>query len=309
MTIEVARDYIRRGWSVLPLPHRGKRPDIGAWQQLRVTEADLRRYFGGRRLNIGVLLGPPSNWLIDVDLDHALALELAPVHLAPTSAVFGRRSKPRSHWLYYASRPITTRQWRLPRSKQMVVELRSRGGQTVFPGSVHPSGESIEWHCDGEPQPIDPGVLEAQLQALYSDVCQRLGVSLPKSDHGRLHTAARAPTRIVERAARYLAKLPPAVSGQGGHDATFYAACTLVLGFGLDREAALGLLKQWNECCQPPRTERELEHKVDDALKKPGWRRYLLARPSRRDAACSAIERANRHAIEHRRKARRKAPA
>ena len=52
--------------------------------------------------------------------------------------------------------------------------------------------------------------------------------------------------RDVERARKYLAKVPPAISGQGGHDQTFHAACVLVLGFALDRGAALELLHEWN---------------------------------------------------------------
>src|SRR5207244_3535255 len=65
----------------------------------------------------------------------------------------------------------------------------------------------------------------------------------------------------------------PAVSGQGGHDATFRVACRLThrpdKGFGLDRETAIELLMRiFNPRCQPPWTLREIAHKVDDALKK-----------------------------------------
>jgi hypothetical protein len=244
--------------------------------------------------------------LIDVDLDHPLALELAAARLPPTASIFGRPSKRRSHWLYYAASPVATRQWRLP-NKQMVVELRSTGGQTVFPGSTHPSGEPIEWDCDGEPDRVDPDVLQAHLQRIYDEVCRRLQV--PKRSATTTMSNLSAPPCVIERARRYLAKLPPAVSGQGGHAAAFRAACRLVIGFGLERDDALNRLREWNEThCQPPWSERELEHKVDDALKQPGWRGYLLSKSDRKhvSAPTSAIERANRHAIEHRRRARRR---
>jgi hypothetical protein len=190
----------------------------------------------------------------------------------------------------------------------MVVELRSTGAQTVFPGSVHPSGEPIEWDCDGEPTIVDPDVLQTQLQNIYLEVCRRLNVEPPQSSEPIAKDFASAPPDVIERARRYLAKLPPAISGQGGHKATFHAACVLVRGFVLERDDALQLMREWNETCQPPWTERELEHKVDDALKQPGWRGYLLAGQSRkrRTPATSAIERANRHAIEHRRRVRRR---
>jgi hypothetical protein len=309
--LQFAASYRRLGWSVVPVPFRSKAPVYPGWQQLRISEAELGRYFGGQRRNIGVLLGEPSRWLVDVDLDHALALELAATHLPPTGAIFGRASKRRSHWLYIASHPVDTRQWRLPTNKKMVVELRSTGGQTVFPGSVHTSGELIKWDCGGEPAVVDPDVLETQLQSIFCEVCDRLSVTLHRPRNTKRSSNSSAPRGVVERARKYLAKLPPAVSRQGGHDATFRAACAMVRGFGLDRDDVLKLLRQWNETCQPPWSERELEHKVDDALKQPGWRGYLLSRYEcrRLTAPTSAIDRANRHAIEHRRRARRRAQA
>jgi hypothetical protein len=79
----------------------------------------------------------------------------------------------------------------------------------------------------------------------------------------------------LDRAKRYLSKVPPAVSGQGGHNATFRAACVLVLGFGLPKHVALQALAEWNVGCQPAWSERELWHKIVDADKQGGDRNYL----------------------------------
>jgi hypothetical protein len=111
-------------------------------------------YFG-RSDNIGVLLGEPSRGLIDCDLDHFKAISLAEQYLPRTAAVFGRARKPQSHWLYCVDRPIPTTK-RQSKTLGMIAELRSTGCQTVFPGSVHPSGESIDWHIDGEPALLMP---------------------------------------------------------------------------------------------------------------------------------------------------------
>lgn len=90
---------------------------------------------------------------------------------------------------------------------------------------------------------------------------------------------------VVDRARKYLTRVPPAVSGQGGHNATFYAACVLVLGFGLDRSDALSLLHEWNAWCNPPWSDRELEHKIDSATKQEGERNYLRhAKPEQWDS-------------------------
>ncbi len=72
----------------------------------------------------------------------------------------------------------------------------------------------------------------------------------------------------VERARAYLSKLPPAIGGQRGHAATFVAACRLV-EFGLTWEQALPLLAEWNAThCEPQWSERELEHKLQDAFQR-----------------------------------------
>lgn len=80
---------------------------------------------------------------------------------------------------------------------------------------------------------------------------------------------------VVERSRKYVATMPPAISEQGGHNQTFHVACVLVLGFGLPREAALQVLREYNERCVPPWSERELAHKVDSANEQPGERLYL----------------------------------
>lgn len=95
----------------------------------------------------------------------------------------------------------------------------------------------------------------------------------------------RAPTGVSDRARAYLSKVPGAISGQDGHGRTYHVAMLLVEGFALDRETALGLLREWNTTCQPPWSDRELQHKVDSALKNSTNRGYLLRedRPERPD--------------------------
>jgi len=89
-------------------------------------------------------------------------------------------------------------------------------------------------------------------------------------------------TPLTERAAKYLAKMEPSVSGSRGHDACWKAACVLVQGFGLAAEQAYGLLaSEFNPRCVPPWSEKELRHKIDGASKAPGQRGYLAdARPA-----------------------------
>jgi len=70
------------------------------------------------------------------------------------------------------------------------------------------------------------------------------------------------PSNRMERAARYLAAVPPAVSGQQGDLRTFQVCCRLTRGFALSDDEAFALLTEWNRRCEPPWSERELRDKL-----------------------------------------------
>lgn len=70
----------------------------------------------------------------------------------------------------------------------------------------------------------------------------------------------------MKRARAYIAKMDPAISGQGGHAATWAVALVLVRGFDLPTGVALDILAhEYNPRCQPPWSMRELEHKASSA--------------------------------------------
>ncbi|MFL5341871.1 MAG: DNA polymerase, partial [Gemmataceae bacterium] len=173
-----ARIYIDRGMAPIPLPNRSKDPGIKGWQELRLTANDLDQQFpAGAIRNIGNLLGTPSGGLVDVDLDSPEAIAAAPYLLPPTGWVFGRMSKPRSHWEYTVRQPRKTTKFKEPvrakpqadsgdsadedkadknNHKVMLLELRSTKSQTVFPPSLHEeSGELIRWDEYDQPAEID----------------------------------------------------------------------------------------------------------------------------------------------------------
>ncbi len=274
--LDAARSYTARGYHVVPIPVRSKAPVLTAWQELRLTEPELPQHFNCVG-NIGLLLGEPSGWLVDVDLDCPEAIELAPRFLPPTLAVSGRLGAPHSHW-WYICRGATTKKHHFPGTKRMIVEIRSTGAQTVVGPSIHPCGETYDW-LTGEPASVTHEALRAAVDALVAAVVERTGA--PPAAPPQLHT----PTSIVSgdavlrRAAAYLDAMPPAISGQGGHSTTFAAATAMVHGFGLDPDEALQLLlDRYNPRCEPPWSEKELRHKVNEAATRPherpfGWLR------------------------------------
>ena len=159
-----ALKYRRRGWAPVPVHPRDKRPVGDAWQKLRLSEKDIPSYFKDGQ-NVGVLLGEPSGGLVDIDLDCEEALALAEVFLPPTDSVFGRKSTPASHWLYVAD-PLPGTERFKDTDGEVLVEVRSTGGQTVFPSSTHPSGELIAWVHDGDPAEIDGPTLRSRVARL-----------------------------------------------------------------------------------------------------------------------------------------------
>ena len=140
--LHYAQLYLAAGYCPIPVKQKDKEPVDTAWQKLRLTEEDLPCRFK-RNHNVSVVLGEPSAGLIDVDLDNANALKLAPYFLPETDFKFGRGSKPDSHRVYQVSAPRKTKQFK---AGGMIVEVRATGGHTVFPGSVHKdTKEKIEF--------------------------------------------------------------------------------------------------------------------------------------------------------------------
>jgi len=152
----IARDLLNRKLAPIPVRPRSKKAVIESWQDLQIGPDKIADYFAGSE-NVGVSLGSPSGWRVDVDLDATETLLTADHFLRPTGAVFGRASKRRSHWVFIC-RDVKTKKFADPRKrkgkKSMLVELRSTGCQTIAPGSVHPSGERVEWDEDGEPAEV-----------------------------------------------------------------------------------------------------------------------------------------------------------
>jgi hypothetical protein len=156
---DAAVQYLERGYIPIPVPRRQKAPVLPEWQKLRPTLDDLATLFPpAQKLNIGLLLGAPSGGLIDIDLDAPEAVAAAPHLLPKTGWVSGRAGKPRSHWWYRVAEPPAKAadQYReIDAKKTMLVELRSTGGQTVVPPSLHESGDQIVWYEQAQPAGVD----------------------------------------------------------------------------------------------------------------------------------------------------------
>lgn len=69
--------------------------------------------------------------------------------------------------------------------------------------------------------------------------------------------------RPIGRAEAYLAKMNPAIQGQGGSKQLWKVACTLTRDFGLSENEAWFLIQSWNARCLPPWREYELKRAIE----------------------------------------------
>lgn len=91
-------------------------------------------------------------------------------------------------------------------------------------------------------------------------------------------------SEVLRLAGQYLEGCPPAIGGDGGHSTTFTNALKVISGFDLTPDEAMEVLvDHYNPRCEPPWSESELAHKIEDSHRiaqesqNRGWllRRYI----------------------------------
>lgn len=174
--------YLENGWT----PYRLKAQEKslpGKKEQNVITTDNLLRLISHDGFNIGVLLGNASNGLVDLDLDWKEA-RLAGSLLCDGLPSFGRATSKGSHRLAVCSDFKKSVKFCLPPGLKdhrllgehalTVLEIRT-AGHTMFPPSIHLSGELVEWEHGCEPPSFEWARLRrgAGLAAFLA-VCIRL---------------------------------------------------------------------------------------------------------------------------------------
>lgn len=178
----IAKQYIDLGWAVVPLNPGEKRASV-RWQNTTYKPSDFND-----DSNIAVKLGTPSAGLVDVDCDHPFAVAAAKALLPQTGKVFGRTAKPSSHYLFLCPGIRTTQFTDVKKADgttQTLVEIRSTGGYTMFPPSLHPSGDAVAWELDRDPMQRSPEEMYADVRAVA--LATMIAIHYP-STGGRHHT-------------------------------------------------------------------------------------------------------------------------
>ncbi|MEJ7728198.1 MAG: VapE domain-containing protein [Polyangiaceae bacterium] len=232
---------------------QGKHPVHVACQQHASSDIDIvRQTFRSHRGNIGLLMG--SRYVaLDADGEEGMA-SLASLGELPPTLTAATGSGKGEHRIFRLAANHDASE--IPNRKALPkLDVKVRNGQIVVAPSLHLSGNRYRWTVC-----VEPALLPDHI---YERIRERKVVPI------RVPAPSSSPTAgdVLKRATAYMATLPPAISGSGGHDQTFDAARRLVgwMAKGLAESDAWRLLVDYNATCQPPWSEKELEHKFAGA--------------------------------------------
>jgi hypothetical protein len=255
---------------LLPLELGSKAPKENDWQKTtfeQTQKPDYRRDLLGalrRGGNIGVVLGTASGNLcaIDIDTDDEIEpfLKLNP-KLASSLRTNGANGC--QIWIRvvgdYPERVVKSK-LKVPGTKKAVAEWRGGGGsQSVIQGKHPTPGKRYRFG-------VEAVAIETPFDIQWPE---HWGMNFdgpkasPEPGPGAQFDAER-----VGRIWRYVEKVDKAVSGKGGSIPTFRLANVLVWGFGLAVEQARPFMLIYSLRCDPPWSEKEIDHKLEDALTK-----------------------------------------
>ncbi len=236
--LEAALGYRRRGWSVIPLQPRGKKPLLARWKEYQDTAAGAEEitewWTAHPDANIGIITGSVSR-LVVLDLDGSKAPQILRAHLdlPRTGAV---RTAKGFHLYYTSSNADIGNATRLLAEGDSAVDVRGEGGYVVAPPSVHETGKVYQWVIPPEEIiPLPPEIEEFLL-----------------SRQGRCQTSTETD------GAEWWGAVAAGVPRGKRNDAAARVAGYFARMTGGNREAVLRALALWNTHNPEPLPEREL---------------------------------------------------
>jgi hypothetical protein len=256
---------------LLPVPCGSKRPIIPNWQRITFNETCTPKYRVQlktalrRGSNIGVLLGPSSGNLCAVDIDSDDAVEtFRELNPQLRNSLTTRGANGCQIWVIidseYPARRVNSR-LKIPGTTKPVAEWRGGGGHQSILSGRHPNGMDYQF------------IVEASaVRIAFSEINWPVEWGM-NFENGALPSVSdtvlpgQINPELWNRILRYIEKVDIAVSGQGGSNPTFRLANVLVHGFKLSREQAYPFMKIYSLRCVPPWSDKEIWHKIDDALK------------------------------------------
>ena len=159
------------------------------------------------------------------------------------------------------------------------VKILDLGYADVLSEADQQGADIVDWIMAIDPGIEDPGEVIWQKVAVAKYYARGEPTKEIVSEESQSPRVQRllASASVLDRAARYLEKVPPAIAGEGGHNQAFRAACVLIHDFDLSVDEARPLFTGWCNSCQPPWSNAEIEHKLEQADRAAGPRGKLLA--------------------------------
>jgi hypothetical protein len=251
---DLAHELATNGYIPVAMLPGTKLPAEKAWQEWHareITADSIERRWRGTRNGVALL----CHNLVVLDVDDADRLGIVLEKCGLTDAPICRT--PRGGYHVHARARKGMDLSRKIKLHGRDVDLLTGESLSILPPHTNEQGAPYEWITPGLP-PISELPL-ARLAWTRERIRRRVvrGVDFIESD------------AMVRRARAYLATVEGTISGTGGcHNRTFRVACVLAHKFGLSFEQAWPLFLEWNEQCEPIWSDRELRHKLEDALKK-----------------------------------------
>jgi predicted P-loop ATPase len=226
----------------------GKHPVGTEWQKRATTDLDkVRDRFRDHQGNIGIaLLG--RYVLIDADGTEGIETTKQFGDM-PDTLVQVSGSQTGAHWIYRLA-PHQSADKITDRRVAPGVDVKIRG-QFVAAPSMHASGNRYRWERLREPAELP--------DHLYRLIC--------KPEVTPVTRIVRPAGGNYNRVRAYIAKMPSAVAGSGGHSQTYAVACRIA-SEGLTPDEEWDIFTEYNARCEPPWSTGELTHKLNDARAK-----------------------------------------
>lgn len=252
MILSAALAYAKTlNWSVIPLEPNGKKPLTANGYQDGSTNEHIIRAWWTRwpGANVGLVTGTSmSAYVVDVDTRNDGPSQLAQLERIYTELPTTVRAiTASSGWHSLFKLPAG----RLKSKLSTGIDIKRDGGYIVAPPST----------IDGVPYMWQNAPWEVEIAIAPQWLSDMLRVEENVVSQLRYDGS----DRLYDRARKYVANTPPAVSGQGGSTTTYKLAAKLVHYFKLDDFSALDCLQEYNKTCQPNWTTPELIRKIQQA--------------------------------------------
>jgi len=261
-----ALEYIKAGLCAIPTVQGEKRP-IVAWKQYQSRYPTEIEWTDWEHSNtLGIVCGAISDNLLVFDFDQCgkvfedfknnIPSDLWQRFIIEQSPSGGYHIFVRSEQSIDGNEVLA---WE-PDGKTRLIEPRAEGGFIVCAPS--PGYKMLQSTFDNIPI-LQSNEIKLLIDAARSfDLAPKPNYSFPKSSVMPTFLPVNVP-EVECRAIAYIAKMPEAISGQGGHNITL-SVVNKLYEFGLDRTTAKQIfIEHYNPRCIPPWSEKEIDHKFD----------------------------------------------